>query len=242
MSSHAIRTFHPMATVSGEVHAQKDDTARRRNYRGDMSVRDNKDANIPADENCKVYINRLPYNLTYEQLLTAIRNCGKVKTTHINNGNARAQEPVAGEARPHLTSDASVTFFDRRSAEALVSQNGRFRAGDATAIMPQVRWNRQKVAAENDTGKSRVLRFTGPSTFVNEESLHAYFRSKVTYNVEKVETIFSGTGITQMDWCFSGWWPQAVACKRALETEYPDIQGNDEGVSIEVRDDPCAGP
>lgn len=333
MSKMARGTFRPMATVVGESHQQKDETAKRRNYKGDTSVRDNKDADISEDENCKVYINRLPYNLTYEQLLGAIRNCGKVKACHINNGNARedilasvqgsdqqsaqpspqpptrrliqrspwlsaqsstprptnrtdrraaqaaasrstprpearfssptiqlanwrsgsgqpsprepSREPVGttveGDAtRGYLTSDATVTFFNRQSAEALVAQNGRFRIGDTTAIIPQIRWNRQKVAPENDEGKSRVLRVTASETVVNKQFLSEYFSSKLTYNLEKVETIWKKNGMAQMDWYFSGWAPQAVGAKRALEIEYPDVMRNMLGVKVQVRPDPCA--
>lgn len=231
-NSKAIRAYTPMSTVLGTQHPKRNIRGNP-NYKGDLAARENRDANIDESQNCKTYVRLLPPRVTPAQLLGSIRNCGKVKACHINGPN---------ELNPN-TSDAAITFFDRASAEAFVRLNGTFRVGGAQAAVPQIRWNRQKVAPENDSGKSRVLRITGNREFVNLDSLEAYFRSKFEYQVEKVVTVWTGPGMQQMDWYFSGWYPQAMAAKMALDNEYPNIPGNRIGIHVEIRPDPCAfGP
>ncbi len=229
MSRKAIREFTPMKAVTGRRHPHASTPTSNPNYKGDMTTRGNQNAVIDDAENCKVYINRLPRNVTYAQLLGAIRGCGKVKACHINPPDDHG----------HVGSDATVTFFSRAAALALVRQNGSFGVG-GTAALPQIRWNRQRVGPEDAAGKSRVLRITGNSQFVNLRQLTRYFQSKLTYNLEKTETIWGGPGMAQMDWYFSGWAPQAQAAKLALEVEYPDVIGNMLGIRVETRHDPCS--
>lgn len=227
----SFREFKPMAAATRTAHPKTNTEEGNPNYKGDPYAKDNKDAKISEAMNCKTYVNNLPQDIEPWQLLAAIRNCGKVKACHVNGPN---------EWDP-LTSDATVLFFNRESALAFVRQNGVFRIPGYPAVLPRIRWNRQKVAPEADAGKSRVLRITGNRQFVNYESLHKYFSKKVDFQVEKVVTVWTGPGMQKMDWYFSGWYPQAKAVKMALELEYPNILGNLIGVRVETRPDPCAG-
>ncbi|KAK4102839.1 hypothetical protein N658DRAFT_326356 [Parathielavia hyrcaniae] len=48
------------------------------NYRGDCRMARNRPANIPADQNCSVWITGLPPNVTTNELLGAIRDTGRI--------------------------------------------------------------------------------------------------------------------------------------------------------------------
>ncbi|EMR62437.1 hypothetical protein UCREL1_10600 [Eutypa lata UCREL1] len=226
MSAMKKRDFFPSNTVTGTPH---ETASEGEAYKGDLKLKANKDEEVKDEENCRVYIKELRYNLTYRQLLEAIRNCGKVKACHINNSNP--QNP--------LSSDAAITFFDRASAEALVRQAGTFRIPGST-VLPRIFWNRNKVGPEDDEGKSRVVRVNGNAQFVNEASLLAFFEVKFTFNLEKVVTVYSRAGMAQLDFFFSSWSAQAQSAKKALELEYPEVPGNLPGVQVHIRPDPCA--
>ncbi|KAK4141052.1 uncharacterized protein C8A04DRAFT_14400 [Dichotomopilus funicola] len=82
------------------------------NYRGDPSVARNQSAAIPAEANCSLFLVGLAPDLTTHELLSGIRNVGRVYATHIN-----PPDP----ARGHQLSAAKLVFFERRAAGEFLS-------------------------------------------------------------------------------------------------------------------------
>jgi hypothetical protein len=77
------------------------------NYRGNPGIARNQSAAIPAEENCSLFLVGLAPDLTTHELLSGIRNAGRVYATHINPPNL---------ARRHMYSAAKVVFFEREAA------------------------------------------------------------------------------------------------------------------------------
>jgi hypothetical protein len=77
------------------------------NYRGDPDLARNQSAAIPAEANCSLFIVGLAPDLTPHELLSGIRNIGRVYATHIN--------PPVPE-RGHVFSAAKLVFFERAGA------------------------------------------------------------------------------------------------------------------------------
>ncbi|EAQ87853.1 hypothetical protein CHGG_04472 [Chaetomium globosum CBS 148.51] len=133
--------YHPMncrvrsmASTEQEVHALllKGFSP---NYRGDPGLARNQPAAVPADENCSLFVVGLSPDLTTHELLSGIRNIGRVYATHIN-----PPDP----ARGHLYSAAKVIFFEREAAERFYTTHAS--TGFATPQHPHLRarvtWNR----------------------------------------------------------------------------------------------------
>lgn len=151
------------------------------NYRGNIHIDKNKSANIPEDENCSLWLTGLPPNVTYNQLLSTIRNIGRVYQTHIN-----LPEPEKG----HYTSACKVVFFDRPSAQRFWDRYGV--GGFCVRGFPdvgRVAWNRVRSAAiegPNARKLSRVLLISGPPQLVNPYFLTQYFQSKLEFNIDVI--------------------------------------------------------
>ncbi|KAL8367074.1 hypothetical protein RB595_007984 [Gaeumannomyces hyphopodioides] len=86
--------------------------------------------------------------------------------------------------------------------------------------------------------RSRVLLIYGPSRFVNFDSLTAYFRSKLEFQVDEVLTLAVSSpggpddGVL-LEYRFGSFRCQAEAAKMALTREYPDT------VKVWFGEDPC---
>jgi hypothetical protein len=90
-----IAPFRPSNMIREDVRAHREnpttqDIARRvaagvsANYKGDYTLARNRPADIPEHENCSVFITGLPGNLTTNQLLSAIRDTGRIWASVIN--------------------------------------------------------------------------------------------------------------------------------------------------------------
>ncbi|KAL2019315.1 hypothetical protein VTK56DRAFT_9782 [Thermocarpiscus australiensis] len=110
--------YHPMNCRTGTAHqpvTQRDTHALllkgfSPNYKGDPDLQRNQSAAIPADANCSLFLVGLAPDLTTRELLSGIRDIGRVYATHINPPDPK---------RGHFLSAAKVVFFERAAAGKL---------------------------------------------------------------------------------------------------------------------------
>ncbi len=145
-------------------------------YRGVRQTTHTLHSSIPDNLNTCLWVECLPPDITYAELLAAIRGCGRIFSTHINYPSAS-----------HSTSAAKVAFFRRESAENLMrlGLEGKFAVRGFRSL---VRWNRNRYSeSASDKGESRVLLVRGHKRYVNEATLSEYFNKLFWYNLVSVE-------------------------------------------------------
>ncbi|KAH8894246.1 hypothetical protein GQ53DRAFT_644083 [Thozetella sp. PMI_491] len=185
------------------------------NYRGNIHLARNKSADIPSEKNCSLFLLGLNAKVTTHELLSSIRNVGRIYATHINKPEPDKQ---------HMTCAAKVTFFERKAAERF------FDMYNATGFkvhghleVARVLWNRIRAAESNDKPhRTRVLQIAGPPDLVNPEALTAYFSSKLEFQIDEIILQGASEERNVVEYRFGSYRCQAEAAKMALGREYPD--------------------
>lgn len=199
------------------------------NYMGNVFLEKNKSADIPANQNCSLFILGLPPRVTHHQILSAIHGIGRVYQTHIN-----PPEPEKG----NLTAACKIIFFDRASAERFYDryQPTGFRVPDETHYEGHVVWNRVRTAAQNHSdGLSRVLWISGPPQIVNGHNLTRYFGTKISFDVDMVIEHGGNLERAVVEYRFGSYRCQAETAKMSINTELTGA-----GVRVWFGEDPCA--
>ncbi|KAI0021585.1 hypothetical protein F4780DRAFT_789907 [Xylariomycetidae sp. FL0641] len=205
------------------------------NYRGDAANPRNQSAEVPAGQNCSVFIGVLPPDCSYNDLLSNIKDCGKVYACHIS-----------GPADPVPTAAAKVTFCDREAVNRLLIQQsqGRFWV---RGLAPHVRINRVSVAP-HDTVATRVLHITGPQSLLHPDVLKPVFENMAQFDYDiEGSSMRPGTegGRPCLELRFSSIRVQSTNAKRAIERqkERTDLPEDEmllwKDVTVEYGRDPC---
>ncbi|OIW31825.1 hypothetical protein CONLIGDRAFT_698119 [Coniochaeta ligniaria NRRL 30616] len=202
------------------------------NYLGNIYLERNRSANIPANENCSLFLTGLSPAVTVSRLLATIRHIGRIYAVHIN-----APQPERG----HDTCAAKISFFDRQAADLFYHHHAApgIRIPGYPSFVARVVWNRVRTAAVNlPPYHTRVLMISGPSHFVNPPSLLAYFQSKLDFDVDEILEHGSGNrGKSLIEFRFGSYRCQAESAKMALTREM-----SQHGVEVWFAPDPCAAP
>ena len=185
------------------------------NYKGNINLSRNRSANIPADKNCSLFLLGLNPEVSTHELLSSIRNVGRVYATHVNK-----PEPH----KCHMTCAAKVTFFERAAAERFY---GMYHESGFTVHghpeIASVLWNRIRSAESPEKPhRTRVLQIAGPPDLVNPQALTAYFDSKLEYQVDEILVHGTSAERNVVEFRFGSYRCQAEAAKMALGREYPD--------------------
>lgn len=201
------------------------------NYMGDISLRSNRPANIPDEQNCSLWITGLPPNVTVRELLGAIHNVGKIYATVVNPPHDH-----------HLLSAAKVTFFTPAGARALLSQcngpdNRGLVVGDYRA---RVRYNRNAVEQPGwvPEDHTRAMIISGPRDIINIEFLMDYFRRRFDFQVEDIDVLVAGHSINVFEWRFGSYRAQANSAWKALRGD-PVFRRDYPKVDVRFVRDPC---
>jgi hypothetical protein len=225
--------------IREEVRARREnptpqDIARRvaagvsANYRGDYTLARNRPADIPEHENCSVFITGLPGDVTTNQLLSAIRDTGRIWASVIN-------PPVV----EHGTAAAKITFFTPVAAQTFLHRaNAQGQPGFAVrGHMTLVRPDRNRVPEANELdGHTRCLTIAGPRAIVNEEFLGAYFSRRFRYETAYIDVLVAGRVLNVIEWQFGSYRCQAQWAWRSIrEDEF--LQNL--GVRVNFERDPC---
>ncbi|KAK3306850.1 uncharacterized protein B0T15DRAFT_484097 [Chaetomium strumarium] len=204
------------------------------NYRGNPDIPRNRSADIPPDQNCSIWLVGLSPTLDHHELLSGIRNVGRVYSVHIN------PPKLDQGGQGHLGSAAKVVFFEREAAETFYERFAHqgFWTPQNPDIRARVTWNRNMAAPFNVGGAlSRVLLVRGPPAIVNWAFLRPYFESKFVFQIDELRhhgPINGGAGVL-LEIRFGSYRCQAQSAKGALDKEYKWA-----GVVCEYGRDPCA--
>lgn len=234
-SSNQVSKFRPMAALgtlgrgSNPANAlgvvPVDQATFSDNYRGEHNWRNASAVGLPEKENCALWLTNLPADVTHHELLTPIRNIGRIWCTVIN----------APDFLRHETAAAKVVFSNPKSASALLEQSNS-RGLIIRNHHIRITRNRVKYPEKGMSGKeSRVLIITGKSSFVNEASLTQFFRERFIYEIDEVITLIANAaGRSVVEYKFGSYRSQAQMGKMALEKDRP------EGFEkVEFGEDPC---
>ncbi|KAI0593385.1 hypothetical protein F4775DRAFT_502600 [Biscogniauxia sp. FL1348] len=233
MSAFSVDFFRPMHIAQGGDDKSKNENqeATGKSTKGDggkgkAAARRNGKKAVDPSENCAVHV-VVEADVHYIDIFNTMPRVGKVRSCWIKGPD---------EEHP-TTSTVKLVFFTHAAAQQLLDEAGAWRINGTT---PYCTWDRYCVGPEDGAGKSRVLRITGRTDFVNYGALGAYFAAKLRYQTQKVGTVYLGaTGMSQIDWYFASYANQAQTARMALERERPDVAGNAEAVRVEFRPDPC---
>ncbi|KAK4040355.1 hypothetical protein C8A01DRAFT_35593, partial [Parachaetomium inaequale] len=231
------------------------------NYRGDAAVASNRSADIPEEENCSVWMEGLPRNVTTYQLLGAIRNIGRVWQTHTVRPSGH-----------HVTAAAKVTFFTAAAAQLMIA---RSRGGiRVQGYLATVLYNRTRVAEPAEPADhTRVLTFlerannragfvvdnlrararpdhnpvaeggdsgdpsvvAGPREIVTEQYMVAYFSRRFEYKLDQIDPLVLGRSINVLEFRFGSYRCQAQWAWRNIRDD-PHLAGR--GVRVKFERDP----
>jgi hypothetical protein len=191
------------------------------------SVRDAKyygRANLPAHKNCAIYIMGIPAKAGYADVLDSIRG-GKIYACLMDPPNAE-----------HLTSAAKLVFFTRASAELFMQRHyrvGIYVLGQRVKAI----WNRIRYDAHDKPHQSRVVRISGPASWMDFEFFEKFFKARLEFQEEsRSEIPCSHEGHALYEWRFASLRAQAELAYIAIVRELSDI------FKVEYGPDPCARP
>ncbi|KAF5495062.1 hypothetical protein CGCS363_v010183 [Colletotrichum siamense] len=202
------------------------------NYAGDPTIERNRSADIPDSENCALWITFLPPDVTHREILAEIRNMGRIWSVVISG-----PEP----AKNHHTAAAKVVFFELGAAQKFYAMScNPARRFKVRGYVTKVELNRIKTAQDNRRNNSRVLRIKGRPDVVNKDALTAYFKQKITFEVDEVITIVMNEDMGDVEYRFGSFGNQAELAYLALQREY-DVGGiHSPYWEVQYGHDPCA--
>ncbi|KAI8286145.1 hypothetical protein K4K56_008913 [Colletotrichum sp. SAR 10_98] len=202
------------------------------NYAGDPTIERNRSADIPDSENCALWITFLPPDVTHREILAEIRNMGRIWSVVISG-----PEP----AKNHHTAAAKVVFFELGVAQKFYAMScNPARRFKVRGYVTKVELNRIKTAQDNRRNNSRVLRIKGRPDVVNKDALTAYFKQKITFEVDEVITIVMNEDMGDVEYRFGSFGNQAELAYLALQREY-DVGGiHSPYWEVQYGHDPCA--
>ncbi|KAI1102125.1 hypothetical protein F4804DRAFT_343457 [Jackrogersella minutella] len=218
-----IPTWYAKKLLPAEVwEKQLEATGISGNYGGNIFLESNQSANIPEELSTALWLTNLPPDCTHQQLLGAIRGCGKIYATVINPPILPANRNT--RSAPHTTSASKLVFFDRQGLDRLVakSQAGEFSVG---GYVPRVRLNRIRSAPREPGPHCRVLHIEGPSCIVNQKFLSDFFNQKFSYELEAVITLGTypaharESQYARQEWRFGSFRCQAESARQSIARE-----------------------
>ncbi|KAI1087630.1 hypothetical protein F5B19DRAFT_497208 [Rostrohypoxylon terebratum] len=222
-----LRVFTPSEQLMGHSNGSLQASRGNGNYRGDCNLSVNTGVNVSEHKNTNLWVTGLPAGITVNELLGAITDTGRIRSTVIN-------QPTQSIA----TAAASISFFHRRDAVKLyrkieqghICLRGRF---------PLVQWNRNKVGESAvPPYTTRVLLIAGDPQIVNEEFLTSFFSKKFVYDIDCIVDHgivdgFEGP-IGRIEYRFGSWRSQASSARLALLLELKGF------LLVKYGPDPCA--
>lgn len=180
---------------------------------------------LAPDQNCALWLTNLPSDITHAELLSAIRNMGRIYATYINYPDYVT----------HNTSAAKVVFFTPEAAQKLLSHVTPATPMVIRGYQVKVALNRIKYARNStEQGESRVLIITGNKAFVNERSLTAYFEERFAFQIDCAQTLIEHGDRAVVEYKFGSYRCQAQMGMKALLLDRPA------GLEmVEYGKDPC---
>jgi len=229
------KTSGSLHVLSGNEIATRQLASFSPSYAGDTNCWRNQNLPVPDDMNTAIWITRLPQGVTYKELLGAVRNMGRIWSSHINR-----PEPHKGI----YTAAAKLVFFEAVAAQRFLAYcHGPgliIRRNRATACHNRNRKSEEQTNPHVDTQHSlppsRILVIAGPPFFVHPPALLNYFAARFYFDVEVIVPVVQGHTFSIYEWRFSSFSCQAEAAFMAINR---DRFLGDAGVTVAYGIDPC---
>ncbi|KAG6038244.1 hypothetical protein E4U41_004390 [Claviceps citrina] len=167
---------------------------------------------LPPEQNCALWLTNLPPDIRERELLSCIRNMGRIYATYINYPDGHA----------HATSAAKLVFFRPEAAQKLLAHCTLVKPMVIRGHHVKIALNRIKYAKNSmENGESRVLIITGHKNFVNETSLMAYFEARFQFQIDEVATLITHKERAVVEFKFGSYRCQAQMGMKALLLDRP---------------------
>lgn len=208
------------------------------NYAGDPTRWRNRNVVIPDNKNTSIWITHLPEGITYKELLGAVRNMGRIYSSHINQPEPHKRIHTAAAKLVFFEADAAQRFLAHchgphspglvlRGRRATVCHNRNKKSEDQT----------NRVADDHHSlPPSRILVIAGPPILVHPPALLQYFTARFHFNLDAIVPVVEGQSFSVFEWRFSSFSCQAEAAFMAMNR---DSFFRDAGVTVAYGIDPC---
>ncbi|KAI1869497.1 hypothetical protein JX265_006587 [Neoarthrinium moseri] len=205
-------------------------TRNSRAYHGNLYLERNRDADIPDEENCRLWLTGIPPETHYGGLLS-FRNAGPIYASHLTEPQLYTRWSDGKEVYSRA---ASITFFRAEDANRflLAHQDNNLRIN---GWMIDMRRHRIRTRSMHPCGRSRVLLIKGDPAVVHPRALDLIIRNvwRIYYDVDFLH-YEEWNGCGKLVIAFGSFRAQAQQVAFHLQTAYA------QQVVIEYLDDPCA--
>ncbi|KAG5938830.1 hypothetical protein E4U59_003559 [Claviceps monticola] len=166
---------------------------------------------LAPDQNCALWLTNLPPDIRVRELLSTIRNVGRVYTTFINDPDGHV----------HATAAAKLVFFTPEAAQRLLAQC-LVTPLVIRGYLVKMALNRIKYAKNSmENGESRVLIITGQADFVNTSTLTAFFQARFQFQVDDAACLMIHKGRAVVEYKFGSYRCQAQMGMKSLMLDQP---------------------
>ncbi|KAI1647441.1 uncharacterized protein F4817DRAFT_315910 [Daldinia loculata] len=202
------------------------------NYLGNRWLARNRCAPITNDQNCRLWIERLPPDCTYQNLLSSIRDVGPIYATHIVPPMAEITDVGV---HPIPTSAASVTFFSHHDANLFLAKHAasQFTVNGYRATILR---HRVRTVSVDVNGQSRVLIIRGHPYCVDPQWLTWLFTEKFKVHYDTDYLVYTPGRVTsEVIWAFGSFRAQAHTIYNRLTQQLSN------SMTVTYGTDPCGG-
>ncbi|KAG6063116.1 hypothetical protein E4U32_001628 [Claviceps aff. humidiphila group G2b] len=166
---------------------------------------------LAPDQNCALWLTNLPPDIRVRELLSTIRNVGRVYATFINDPDGHV----------HATAAAKLVFFTPEAAQRLLTQC-LVTPLVIRGYLVKMALNRIKYAKNSmDNGESRVLIITGQADFVNTSTLTAFFQARFQFQIDDAANLMIHKGRAVVEYKFGSYRCQAQMGMKSLLLDQP---------------------
>ncbi|KAG6114556.1 hypothetical protein E4U14_001362 [Claviceps sp. LM454 group G7] len=166
---------------------------------------------LAPDQNCALWLTNLPPDIRVRELLSTIRNVGRVYATFINDPDGHV----------HATAAAKLVFFTPEAAQRLLTQC-LVTPLVIRGYLVKMALNRIKYAKNSmDNGESRVLIITGRADFVNTSTLTAFFQARFQFQIDDAANLMIHKGRAVVEYKFGSYRCQAQMGMKSLLLDQP---------------------
>ncbi|KAG6023388.1 hypothetical protein E4U19_004423 [Claviceps sp. Clav32 group G5] len=166
---------------------------------------------LAPDQNCALWLTNLPPDIRVRELLSTIRNVGRVYATFINDADGHL----------HATAAAKLVFFTPEAAQKLLAQC-LVTPLVIRGYLVKIALNRIKYAKNSmDNGESRVLIITGQADFVNTSTLTAFFQARFQFQIDDAANLMIHKGRAVVEYKFGSYRCQAQMGMKSLLLDQP---------------------
>ncbi|KAK4211881.1 hypothetical protein QBC37DRAFT_289278 [Rhypophila decipiens] len=180
-------------------------TAMSPNYMGNPgNMLNYSDSLIANEDNCSFWLTGLPPDVTVHELLSSIRDCGRIFAMHINR-------EAINVGNYHMGAGAKLVFMTKAGATNFYNRYVRTRSMCIRGWVPRICRNRIKVREQSGVAnyKSRCLRITGPADVVNPAFLIPWLEERLVFQVDEIIMHPSYCNTSVMEIRFSSFRSQA---------------------------------